>query len=152
MRILVDANILLRLDHVGHPQRAIVQAAVERLFDDQYQLRTVPQVLYEYWVVATRPATANGLGFSVAEAKRMIEDHKELFPPLRDERGILEHWEDLITRYAVQGKVAHDARIAAAILRHGMSHILTFNGSDFARFKEVVAVAPESVVAGTATL
>jgi predicted nucleic acid-binding protein len=152
MKVLVDANILLRLDHVSHPHRTIAQFAIERLFDDQHQLRTVPQVLYEYWGVATRPTTANGLGFSVADAKRMIDDHKELFPPLRDERGILEHREDLITRHEVQGKVAHDARIAAAIMRHGMTHILTLNGSDFARFKEVVAVAPESVVAGTATL
>jgi predicted nucleic acid-binding protein len=152
MTVLVDANILLRLDHVGHPHRAIVQAAVERLFDDQHLLRTVPQVLYEYWVVATRPTSANGLGFSVTDGQRMIADHKELFPPLRDERGILERWEEIINRYRVQGKVAHDARIAAAMLRHGITHILTFNDSDFARFREITAVTPSAILSGTALL
>jgi predicted nucleic acid-binding protein len=90
MIIVVDTNVLLRLDHVGHPHRQIAQAAIERLIDDQHALRTVPQVLYEYWVVATRPVDANGLGFSVSVTKQMLADHKELFPPLRDERGILE--------------------------------------------------------------
>jgi hypothetical protein len=48
MIIVVDTNVLLRLDHVGHPHRQIAQAAIERLIDDQHALRTVPQVLYEY--------------------------------------------------------------------------------------------------------
>ena len=90
MIILLDTNILLRLDQVGHPHRQQATDAIERLIDDQHTLRTVPQVLYEYWVVATRPVASNGLGFLVAEAERMLVDHKQLFPPLRDERGILD--------------------------------------------------------------
>lgn len=148
MMVLVDTNILLRLGHMGSPQQTIAQAAIERLFDDEHLLRTVPQVLYEYWVVATRPAEANGLGFTAIDAQRMVADHKELFPPLRDERGILERWEDLVYRYGVQGKASHDARLAAAMLRHGISHILTFNDSDFSRYTEITATTPEAILAG----
>jgi len=150
MTILIDTNVLVRLDHLGNPQRETARKALERLVDDAHDLRTVPQVLYEYWVATTRPVDANGLGFSIEEADRLLTDFKELFPPLRDERGILERWQELVIRYAVQGKVAHDARIVAAMLRHGLTHLLTFNDSDFARFTEIVAVTPESVVSGMA--
>jgi predicted nucleic acid-binding protein len=146
MTFIVDTNVLLRLDHIGHPHRQKAQAAIERLIDEQQSIRTVPQVLYEYWVVATRPVNANGLGFSVLEAERMLADHKELFPPLRDERGILERWEDLVNAHQVLGKSAHDARLVAAMIRHGLTQVLTFNDRDFARFKEITAVTPDSVL------
>ena len=56
MTVLIDTNILVRLDHVGNPSREIARQAIERLVDAQHQLRTVPQVLYEYWVVVTGAA------------------------------------------------------------------------------------------------
>jgi predicted nucleic acid-binding protein len=152
MTLIVVTNILLRLDHIGHPHRPTAQAAIERLIDEQQTLRTVPQVLYEYWVVATRPVDANGLGFSVPDAQRMLTDHKELFPPLRDERGILERWEDLVNAHLVHGKSAHDARLVAAMLRHGLTQLVTFNDSDFARFTEITAVTPNSILAGKTAL
>ena len=80
MIVLLDTNVLLRLDHVGHPHRPIAREAIERLLDEQHQPRILPQVLYEYWVVATRPAETNGLGFSLEDAERMLTDLKELFP------------------------------------------------------------------------
>lgn len=61
---------LLRLDHIGHPHRQMAQVAIERLIDERHVVRTVTQVLYEYWVVATRPVESNGLGFSVSDAKK----------------------------------------------------------------------------------
>jgi predicted nucleic acid-binding protein len=148
MILLVDANVLLRLDHISSPQRSTAQAAIETLVDDQHLLRTVPQVLYEYWVVATRPTEVNGLGFSATKAQQLIADHKELFPPLRDERGILERWEDIVIRHAVMGKGAHDARLVAAMMRHAMPRILTFNDKDFSRYTEITAITPEAILAG----
>lgn len=53
MRILVDTNVLVRMMHVDHPLREVAHAAVDQLRDAQHELRTVPQVLYEYWAVAT---------------------------------------------------------------------------------------------------
>ena len=84
MIVLLDTNVVLRLDHVGNPHRDVAREAIERLFDEQHQPRIVPQVLYEYWVVATRPAESNGLGFSIEDAQRMLADLKELFAPFRD--------------------------------------------------------------------
>ena len=149
---LLDTNVLIRLDHVGNPDREIARQAIERLVDEQHHLRTVPQVLYEYWVVVTRPAESNGLGFSTSDAEKMLGDLKELFPPFRDERGILEPWEDLVVQHQCQGKVAHDARLVAAMIRHGLAHLVTFNDKHFSRFTGIAAVTPNAIVAGTAAL
>ena len=152
MTVLLDTNVLVRLDHVGSPDRDTARRAIEQLFDDQCGLRTVPQVLYEYWVVVTRPTHSNGLGLSTEDAARMLNDLKELFPPFRDERGILEPWEQLVARHQCQGKVAHDTRIVAAMIRHGLTHLLTFNHKHFARFSEITAISPEDLVTGTASI
>ena len=67
-RVLVDTNVLLRLAQPTSPQHAPAQAALMALDSAGLELCLVPQVLYEYWAVATRPPSANGLGLSVPEA------------------------------------------------------------------------------------
>ncbi len=75
MNVLLATNILSRMAQPGQAQhRAAVDAT------DALQLRgdvlcLVPQVLYEFWSVATRPAAVNGLGLAVSvvvsEIKRL---------------------------------------------------------------------------------
>jgi len=62
MRVLVDTNVLTRVVHKAHPHGQFATAALQRLWEQGHELRIVPQVLYEYWAVATRPASQNGLG------------------------------------------------------------------------------------------
>jgi predicted nucleic acid-binding protein len=50
-----------------------------------------------------------------------------------------------VTKRAVLGKNAHGARLVAAMLRHGVTHLVTFNAQDFTRFPEVAAVLPQDV-------
>lgn len=106
MRILVDTNVLGRLSQPGHPMHATAVQAIKSLHDGQHEMRIVPHVIYEYWVVATRPAAQNGLGLSIENAQAKLVDFKALFPPLRDERGILEPWERLVVANRVAGKQA----------------------------------------------
>jgi predicted nucleic acid-binding protein len=145
MNFLVDSNILLRLAQPGHPHCHLAQRALERLRDQDHVPRIVPQVIYEYWVVATRPAGENGLGLLIDDAKVDLAEIQEMFPPFRDERRILEHWEKLVSDFAVLGKNAHDARLVAAMQRHGVSHLLTFNEPDFARYATITVLTPQAV-------
>jgi predicted nucleic acid-binding protein len=48
--------------------------------------------------------------------------------------------------YGVSGVQVYDARLAAAMIVHNVTHILTFNTSDFARY------APEGIVAVDPTI
>jgi predicted nucleic acid-binding protein len=56
-------------------------------------------------------------------------------------------WRTLVAERNVLGKPAHDDRLVAAMIRHGVTHLLTFNAADFARFAEVTAVAPANAAA-----
>jgi hypothetical protein len=61
MNLLLDTNVLGRMVEVGHPQHRVASDAVDALRRRGDTPCVVPQVLYELWVVATRPPAANGL-------------------------------------------------------------------------------------------
>jgi len=44
--------------------------------------------------------------------------------------------------HSVKGKQIHDTNIAATMLAHGLSRLLTFNPDDFKRFTEIEVIAP----------
>lgn len=134
MRVLLDTNVVLRLGQPLHAHHAIARAAAARLQEAGDVPCVVPQVVYEYWVVATRPAIENGLGFSPARAATDLDQLLESVVLLRDERAIYGAWTELVRAYDVAGKVAHDARLVAAMRRHGIRRLVTFNVADFRRF------------------
>jgi len=148
MKILVDTNVLLRIAQVGHPHRPVAVEAVVRLIAAEAELCLVPQVLYEFWVSATRPEPVNGLGMDCAAAERSLEELLRDFRLLRDERGVYGYWRSLIAAHQVQGKLAHDTRLVAAMQRHGLTHLLTFNADDFSRFHEITVYTPSDILAG----
>jgi hypothetical protein len=40
------------------------------------------------------------------------------------------------------GKQAHDTRLVAAMIVHQITHLISFNTTDFKRFNEIVAIDP----------
>lgn len=143
MLILADTNILLRLVEHEHPHHATAVEAIDILVTRGHQPCIVPQVAYEFWVVATRPVEANGLGMVPTEARLELDELLPPFKVLHDERQIYEIWQRLVLGHEVTGKSAHDARLVAAMLRHSISHLLTFNTPDFARYSEITVLEPQ---------
>lgn len=74
-----------------------------------------------------------------------MDEIAALFPLLKDERSVFQHWRQLVFEYHVSGKPAHDARLVAAMHRHSVSHILTFNAADFQRYSDVTVISPQDV-------
>jgi predicted nucleic acid-binding protein len=142
MLVLVDTNLLLRLVEPAHPHYGIAATATEALETLGHQAVVVPQVVYEFSAVATRPAEVNGLGLPPAETQAKLRGLLSMFHLLRDERRIYEHWHELVGKYEVKGKQVHDARLVAAMLRHDITHLLTFNGADFSRYSEITVIDP----------
>ena len=70
---------------------------------------------------------------------------QELLPALRDERGIFGVWHELVLAHSVLGKQTHDARLVAAAIRHGLTHVLTFNAADFHRYQKIQVLDPQTV-------
>ncbi len=109
-------------------------------------------MLYEYWVVATRPTEANGLGMEPVSVDQAIQKWMNVFKLLLDERSIFVRWRELVLTHDVKGKTAHDARLVAAMQQHGIENLLTFNVSDFARFPAINVYSPTDVLAGRLSL
>ncbi len=150
MRVLLDANILLRTVDLTAPLRPTAMAAVGTLNARGDTPIIVPQSLYEFWVVATRPKDKNGLGLSVPECQAEVATFKTYYPLVLDMPSLCAEWEALVTAHACHGKVAHDARYVGAMNTHGLTHVLTFNGTDFARYPGIVVLDPHAVAAAAA--
>ena len=101
-----------------------------------------PQNLVEFWSVATRPAAANGLGLTVAQAAADVDRIADMFPIVEDVPLIHEHWRRLVESGGVIGRQAFDARLVAVMRVHDISHLLTFDVGGFRRFPGVVVLDP----------
>ena len=148
MKILVDANILLRMANQSDPEHARVVNAVLHLDGAGVEICLVSQTLYEFWVVATRPLAMNGLGLSADEARDSVKYLVQTYELFRDEARIFDLWQALVSAHAVKGKNAHDARYVAAMICHGLTHFLTLNTADFHRFNVVRVLSPHDILAG----
>ncbi len=145
MKFLLDTNILLRLSQPRHPHHEPTLAALDLLRHRELTLDIVPQNLYEYWAVATRSQQENGLGFTAQRIQAEIASICQLFMLLRDERSIFDRWLIIVEQHDVRGKSTHDTRLVAAMQRHGLSHLLTFNRADFSRFTEISVLTPDEI-------
>jgi predicted nucleic acid-binding protein len=70
--ILVDTNVLLRAAHPASPLHPVCTRAFAKLLGDNHTVWLAPQTIVEFWVVATRPADVNGLGWTTADAGAQI--------------------------------------------------------------------------------
>lgn len=151
-RILLDTNICLRLADAHSGGHDIATMAVHRLILAGHRIRLTPQVLVEFWAVATRPLKNNGLEWATARVVEELNALTSRFGMLGDRPAVLPLWRDLVSNHDVKGKNTHDARIAAVMSAHGVEFLLTFNGDDFKRFPHVKALKPLDVVSGTSVI
>jgi predicted nucleic acid-binding protein len=142
MRILVDTNIILRLAQRDSAQRPETVSAIANLSSAKYDICVVPHVMFEYWVVATRPIENNGLGMIVPDVQASIALLLRDFVLLPDATDLFDIWLSVVSSHNVKGRTAHDARLVAAMHGHAIETILTFNTSDFARYSAIKAVSP----------
>ena len=93
----------------------------------------------------TRPVARNGLGLSAAEADREVLAIESGMILLPDNEAVYREWRRIIVQHGVLGVQVHDARLAASMMVHGVSSILTFNVADFSRFTGLTALHPTNI-------
>jgi predicted nucleic acid-binding protein len=145
MICLADSNILLRLSQKNNPHYPSARNAVIELRRQGDEICIVPQNLIEFWSVATRLAVYNGLGLTAGETTLEIRKFKRLFKFYDDEPGVFAEWENLVVKYQVSGKNVHDARLVAAMIKHKIPRLLTFNVKDFNRYIEITVIDPQNI-------
>ena len=80
MRVLLDTNVLLRAVEPRHVHHVASAQAIDAMRKAGHELVIVPQVIYEFWSVATRPIENNGLGMSSGEAADELASIKAALP------------------------------------------------------------------------
>lgn len=146
MILLADSGILLRLYEPTDPLHPVVRAAVRVLIGRGDVLMAAHQNFAEFWNVCTRPKTARGgLGLSFPVAERRLAAAEQQFGLLAEHPGQYAIWRNLLVIHQVQGRQVHDARLAAMMLAHGVTHILTLNGADFTRYPGLAVLDPAAV-------
>ena len=145
MRYLIDTSVLARRADENSPLRPVCTQAVRTLLLADEQVYICAQVLIELRAVATRPVDVNGMGLASAEAAALLRSIRRSLDCLPEPADMADRWQDLAEQYDVMGKHAHDARLAALMLAHGVTHILTLNPGDFARYDGITPVTPQEI-------
>lgn len=145
MSYFLDSNLPLRWADRRSAQHATIVPAIRALHRNGEATIFSSQVVVEFWAVATRPLSVNGLGFTPKRASQLVGRLEVLGMMLPDPHDLHARWLDLVTTHGVSGKKVHDARLVAFMLGHGIGHILTFNGADFARYPGIIAVDPRAL-------
>lgn len=146
MPYLADSNILLRFVAPSDPNHVLVRDSLYSLLSRGERVGYTAQNLVEFWNVCTRPSSVRGgFGLSSEETDRRAQVIERQLTFLPDSEAVHREWRRLVVDYRVAGVQVHDARLVAAMLVHGLTHILTFNTGDFTRYTEITAVHPGSV-------
>lgn len=146
MNVLFDTNILTRAAQRSHPQHNTALEAGDVLKNRGDELLLVPQVLYEFWVVCTRPPGENGLGLTTRQTHAELARLTKLFGFRADTPDIYPVWENLVNEFDVRGKSAHDARLVAAMKVHAIQAILSFDTAGFSRYPSITVINPDELV------
>jgi predicted nucleic acid-binding protein len=146
MRVLVDTNILLRSAQPNHPLCPQATHAVSKLLRRKDSAFFCSQNIAEFWNVATRPISVNGLGMSGDDALKEINSIETLLVLLPDIPGIYPEWKRVVARYDVRGVKVYDARLVALMNIYSVNNVLTFNDADFKRYSNISTLHPSSLL------
>lgn len=144
-RYLLDTNVIMRFCNPNDVHHDLATNAISCLLTQEDECYITAQVLVEFWVVATRPVEVNGLGWTVEQTRSTIDQLLDRFQLLEESSQIFPTWLGVVTANKVMGKRTHDARIIAVMLAHGITHILTFNPSDFRLMPDIIIVRPQEL-------
>lgn len=138
-RLFCDTNVLLS----AVDRRRALHFEALRVMNDLpnrgIELCVSGQVLRECLVVSTRPVERNGLGLSLAAAVGNNEMFAGRATVLEETRGVANRLPRVAEAARCSGKRIHDANIAATMLEHGVTRVVTDNPQDL-RFEGVEVV------------
>jgi predicted nucleic acid-binding protein len=84
LSFIADTNVILRSIDPGSPQHTVATEAIAALLRRGDQIFLTPQILIEFWAVATRPRNVNGFGWSVERTSQEVTALRAQFSLLTD--------------------------------------------------------------------
>ena len=144
-KYLLDTNIILRFTDTDSAEYDLINNTILKILVAGGQCFITSQVITEFWVVATRPTTVNGLGWTVEKTEQAVEMLINQFDLLEEIPAIFPQWLSLVKSYKISGKRAHDLRIQSVMLTHNILHILTLNPQDFVAIEGITIIHPNNL-------
>ena len=141
--LVVDTNILVYAHRRESREHAAAQQIVRNMAEGADAWAIAWPCLYEFFSVVTNPRIWKDAASDPDQAAAQIEAWVAS-PSLRLIGETEDFWvvlQSLLRRPRVRGPVAHDARIAAICIAHGVEALLT-RDRDFALFPELVVRNP----------
>lgn len=137
--VFVDTNILVYASRQRSPFHARASAGLGQAGRGGGSLWFSRQILREYLAVVTRPQpTEPALSSDAAVAD--AEGFLAKFTVAEDGPRVTKMLLQLLAQHQSGGKQVHDTNIVATMLAHGITRLLTFNESDFRRFRALIEV------------
>jgi predicted nucleic acid-binding protein len=127
----LDTNILVFLADEQAPWHEEARRAVNQLAMSRSDIVLPQQTLFEFWVVATRPAASNGLDWRVSRVRDAIDALRHEFSVLPETAAVVDVWLDLVAQHDLKGKRIHDAHLLATLQVSHIPALLTANPKDF---------------------
>jgi predicted nucleic acid-binding protein len=131
--IFLDTSFLVAAMIDAHPGHAASLAYLGELVDEGTPLCASLQVCREFMVAVTRKPIGGHI-YTTEEALAVLEDWLQVSALLAEDGTVAKRWEQLMERYRVLGKQAHDCNIVATMLSHEIKRLVTRNPADFERY------------------
>lgn len=135
--IALDTNILVYARREEAPHHAAARALLERLAEGAEPWALPWPCVYEYLRVVTHPRVFDPptrLEDALLDLESLLSSPSLLL--LGEGPAHRAHMARAVREAAASGNLAHDAHIAALVVEHGVSELLTVD-RDFARFPGV---------------
>ena len=141
----VDANVLVYAALSDDARHTVCQELLQE--PGASPLHLSPQILAEFYSVVTSPKRVT-TPFTTAEAIDFIEvllsyEHLVVLPISVD---VPLHWLSLLKRTGVRGPQVFDLQIAATMIVHGVTTLITYNGVDFKSIVEIEILDPQEAL------
>jgi predicted nucleic acid-binding protein len=139
--VFVDTNVLVYAQLNGSPFQSQAQAGLQQLHGSNSMMWVSRQVLREYLAAMTRSVALTG---SIALSSLVADIHyfSTQYQIAEDNSAVTAALLQLLSGILTGGKQVYDANIVATMQTYGITHLLTHNTADFARFASIVQIIP----------
>ena len=139
--LFVDTNVLIYATNTSSPWHSQANGSLQDARQRGVELVISPQILREYLAATTR-VSQTGPAAPLAQVLANVQLFRTQFKVADDNPLVLDNLIRILQTVTVGGKQVHDANIVATMQAHGVTHLLTHNTADFARFAHLITVVP----------
>ncbi len=139
--VFVDTNVLVYSQLNGSPFQSQAQAVLQQFHASSSPIWISRQVVREYLAAMTRPGALTG-SIPFTSLAGDIQCFSTQYHIAEDNAAVTAALVQLLSAIPTGGKQIYDANIVATMLTYGVTHLLTHNIADFARFAGIVQLIP----------